>query len=310
MKPSIVTLTLNPALDVSSSAPVVAPTHKLRCTQPHEEPGGGGINVARVSRRLGESTVAIIPLGGAVGGRVDQLLTAEGFPSVVIPIEGQTRQSITVTQSNNGDQYRFVFPGPVLSDQEIKQCRDEAIKAGADAKCVVISGSMPGGVEGYIIDDLIAALPHAKIIVDTSGPSLQRALSSGAYLVKPSASELATAAGRQLDTEADIRDAALELVTDSRLQALAVSIGPGGVIVAAADGTITRLRAPTVKVKSAVGAGDSMVAGIAVGLARGLSLTDACILGTASGTAAVLSDGTQLCDPDDVERLLPLVSVA
>lgn len=310
MNPSIVTLTLNPALDVSSSAPVVAPTHKLRCTQPHEEPGGGGINVARVSRRLGEPTVAIIPLGGAVGGRVDQLLTAEGFPSVVIPIEGQTRQSITVTQTNNGDQYRFVFPGPVLSDREIKQCRDEAIKAAAGAKCVVISGSMPGGVEGYIIDDIIAALPHAKIIVDTSGPSLQRAMDSGAYLVKPSASELATAAGRQLETEADIRDAALALVTESQLQALAVSIGPGGVIVAAADGTITRLRAPTVKVKSAVGAGDSMVAGIAVGLARGLSLTDACILGTASGTATVLSDGTQLCDPADVERLLPLVSVA
>ncbi len=310
MKPSIVTLTLNPALDVSSSVPVVAPTHKLRCTMPHEEPGGGGINVARVCRRLGEPTVAIIPLGGAVGGRIDQLLSAEAFPCVIVPIQDQTRQSITVTQSNNGDQYRFVFPGPLLSDKEIKQCRDETIKAASQAKCLVISGSMPGGVEGYIIDDLVAALPKTKIIVDTSGPSLQRAMSAGAYLVKPSASELAIAAGRQLDTEADIRDAAVELVSHSRLAALAVSIGPGGVIVAEPDGTITRLRAPSVKVKSAVGAGDSMVAGIAVGLARGLSLAEACILGTAAGTATVLTDGTQLCDPDDVERLLPLVSLA
>ena len=310
MTPSIVTLTLNPALDISSTAAVIAPTHKLRCTSPVEEPGGGGLNVARVCRRLGEDTLAVVPLGGSLGRRIDELLTEEGLPHISVPIAGQSRQSMTVTQTNNGDQFRFVFPGPSLSPAEVTRCRDAVIEATRGAKCLVISGSMPGGVDGQIFGELVGALPDVKVILDTSGPALKTAMNSGAYLVKPSAKELASVVDRDLETEADVRDAALQVVRTAELQAIAVSIGPGGVIVASADGNVMRLRAPTVKVKSAVGAGDSMVAGIAVGIARGLSLEESITLGIASGTAAVLSPGTQLCDPGDVERLLPLVARA
>ncbi|MEZ5343174.1 MAG: 1-phosphofructokinase family hexose kinase [Acidimicrobiales bacterium] len=309
MSPSIVTLTLNPALDVSSAVPVVAPTHKLRCANPNEEPGGGGINVARVCSRLGEDTLAIVPLGGPVGQRVHDLLVEEGVPAVVVPINGQTRQSVTINQSSNGDQFRFVFPGPTLTSAEIDACRDAAIHAARNAKCLVVSGSMPIGVDGRIVAELAAALPGVRILVDTSGQALAESLGSTAYLAKPSANELATIVGRSLETEADILEAAVDLVQSSQLHAIAVSIGPGGVIVAMRDGGVLRFRAPTVKVRSAVGAGDSMVAGIAVGLARGLSLSESMSLGTAAGTAAVISDGSRLCDPADVARLLPLVAV-
>ncbi len=306
----IVTLTLNPALDVSLSTAVVVPTHKLRTSKPRYQPGGGGINVSRVCRRLGEITVAVLPLGGPPGGRMADLLIEELDEADVrtIPMAGDTRESISIVASTTGDQYRFVLPGPSLGRSEVDLCIDAvaATVLAAGSRCVVVSGSVPDGVELDIFARLVALVPEASVIVDTSGPALTAALRSGAYLVKPSARELAAAAGRELLTEADIIDAAREVKSDSDVEVIVVSIGPGGAVVLTADDTI-RLRAPTVQVRSAVGAGDSMVAGIAVGLNRQLDLTQAVALGVAAGTAAVLTDGTDLCHVEDVDRLLTLV---
>lgn len=299
----IVTLTLNPALDVSSSVPVVSPSHKLRCAMPVTEPGGGGINVARVCRRLGEPSVAVVPLGGAVGQRVGELLAAEGLEADTIAIEGQTRESISISEETTGHQYRFVLPGPALSPAEVDACIEATVAAAAGARCLVISGSMPNGVGPTIVTDLVAAVGDTRVLVDTSGPALSAALSSGAYLVKPSARELALVVGRTLDTEADVTDAAVEVHRDNQVDVIVASIGAGGAIVVD-DRGIHRLRAPSVQVRSAVGAGDSMVAGMAVGLQRGLSADRATALGVAAGTAAVLTDGTGLCHPADVDRLL------
>ncbi len=302
----IVTLTLNPALDVSSSVPVVSPSHKLRCQRPVREPGGGGINVTRVCRRLGEPSIAVVPIGGAVGQRVATLLDAEGIDARTIEIAGETRESISITEESTGHQYRFVLPGPSLGPDEVSAAVSAATNAAAGARCLVVSGSMPEGVAPTVIADLVTAVGDTKVLVDTSGPALAAALRSGAHLVKPSARELAQVVGRTLDTEADVTEAAVEVHRASEVEVLVASIGAGGAVVVDHRG-VHRLRAPSVQVRSTVGAGDSMVAGLAVGLQRGMEADRATALGVAAGTAAVLTDGTGLCLPEDVERLLGAV---
>ncbi len=304
----IVTLTLNPALDISSSVPVVSPSHKLRCTAPVVEPGGGGINVSRVCQRLGERSVAVVPVGGAVGNRLTDLLAAEGIDARVVPLAEETRESISITEETTGHQYRFVLPGPALQAGEIEACHRAVTEAAADARCLVVSGSLPEGVDPRIIADLVAALPDVDVLVDTSGSALPAALQSGAYLVKPSARELASVVGRTLHTEAEVTEAAIEVHGSSRVEVLVASIGAGGAIVVDHRGP-HRLRAPSVQVRSTVGAGDSMVAGLAVGRQRGLDADRAAALGVAAGTATVLTEGTGLCRRDDVERLLGAVAV-
>jgi 6-phosphofructokinase 2 len=195
-----------------------------------------------------------------------------------------------------------------MTADELDKCGDAVVDAAEGARCVVISGSMPRDADPKVISQLVERLPDATVIIDTSGPALAEAMTSGAHLVKPSARELSSLVGRPLDTEQDIVEAAVELMGRSNVEVLVASIGAGGAVAVTADETSTRFRAPTVKVRSAVGAGDSMVAGMAVGIQRGLSTTKAVALGVAAGTAACLTDGTELCTPHDVERLLPSVA--
>lgn len=308
MTSPVVTLTLNPALDVASQVDVVAPTHKLRCDAPRTDPGGGGINVSRVCQRLGVPTIAVLPLGGSVGTRIAELLAAEAIDTRAVPIDAETRENITVHEASTGHQYRFVFPGAPLSPAELDDCVAQVVEQAAASRCVVISGSMPNDEAVDILSPLVASLDGVRVLVDTSGPALAAALSSGAYLIKPSARELAALVDRPLHTESDIESAAKELLESSNVDVIVVSIGAGGAIAVTHDQTI-RLRAPTVQVKSAVGAGDSMVGGIAVGIQKDLPLVEALALGIAAGTAAVMSEGTMLCSAEDVSALRGYVVV-
>ncbi len=310
---AITTLTLNPALDITTSVDVVSPTHKLRCGPAAAEAGGGGVNVARVAGRLGESTLAIMPLGGGNGQRLARELDVEGVDHVDVGFDGETRQSFTVNETTTGDQFRFVVPGSPIDATTLERCRSRALAAASDAtnatSCLVISGSMPDGVPDGFMTELITALsalgPH--VIVDTSGPALAEAIMSPSRLVKPSARELSAVVGRDLITEADIEAGLFEMMARARCGAIVVSIGAGGAMMLDRSEGFVRFRAPTVRVASAVGAGDSMVAAMSVVLARGGTMADAVHLGIAAGTAAVITAGSELCRPHDVEAMSALV---
>ncbi len=304
----IVTLTLNPALDVGAGVDVVVASHKLRCDAPTAEPGGGGFNVSRVCQRLGHGTVAVAALGGPLGVQLESLVENEGLTLRPVAIEASTRQSVTIDERASGQQFRFVFPGPSLSAAEIEACLQATAEAAEHSRCVVLSGSMPTGVDTGAIARLADAIGDTTLIVDTSGSALRDAVDAGVDLVKPSARELAGLVDRELETESDVAAAADEIVANSSVGAVLVSIGAGGAILAQRSGERTRFRAPTVKVASAVGAGDSLVAGVACGIHGGESLRDAAAFGIACGTAAVLSPGTELCRVDDVHRLHPAVT--
>lgn len=304
----VVTITLNPALDLSSLTSTVSPHHKLRCSPPSFDAGGGGINVSRVCRRLGVDSIAVAPVGGPFGHQLASLLEAEQIDTRLVPIKAETRLSVTVTEEERGDDYRFVFPGPELDDEDVNAIIDVVATEAGTSSAVVVSGSFPPNRGKELLATLIERTDGSRLIIDTSGPALGAAIHQPAFLVKPSARELAAVVGRELRTESDIEQAAEEVISSSPVEALLVSIGAGGAVLRTRDGG-ARFRAPTVQVKSTVGAGDSLVAGIVVGLAKDLPLADAVALGIAAGTATCLSPGTSLCDPTDIDHLLSRVLV-
>lgn len=309
MNASIVTLTFSPALDVATSVPVVMPSSKLRCEPARTEPGGGGINVARVAQRLGTAAVAVAPLGGDHGQLVIDELTAAGVAVEAIPTDQPIRQSFSVTEDSTGRQFRFVLPPLRLEAAAADGCIAATCDLGAQAGCVVISGSIDLPDVADALRTIVDAVSPTPVIIDTSGDALRAALDSGATLVKPSARELSAVVGRTLGTEVDVTRAAVEAAEECNVNGVLVSIGSGGAVLARAGEPPVRFRAPTVQVRSAIGAGDSLVAGIATALCRGAELNEAIRLGIAAGSATVLTEGTELCDAEVVAELLPLVTV-
>lgn len=303
---SILTLTLNPALDVSACTAQVRHTSKLRCTSVERHPGGGGVNVARVLQRLGADVQALYTSGGTTGQLLTELLQQEGVRCISQTIPGHTRESFTVLDEASGQEYRFVLPGPDLNDALCTQLMDHV--ASLRPAWLVASGSLPPGVppDFYAQAARLCGSWGARLVVDSSGPALAHALQAGVYLAKPSVREFRELVGRPLLRLPELADAAQQWVQGGHAQILAVSLGEKGALLCHADGS---WYAPplAVEVHSAVGAGDSFVAGMVHGLADGQGVLDAFALGVACGTAALTHQGTGLSAPDDVQRLLPKV---
>ncbi len=201
----IVTLTINPAVDVSTSVKKMVPFTKMRCAQAHRDPGGGGINVARVLKRLGIEATAIYPAGGATGQLLATLVEREGVPSIVIPTLNDTREDITIFDETTREQFRLVFPGAPLSDIEWQECLGAIARITPPPAFVIASGSLPAGVPHDFFGRVAqASKAHSKTIVDTSGPFLKAALEAGVYLIKPNLREFQELAGISSTDEATL----------------------------------------------------------------------------------------------------------
>ncbi|MDH4743571.1 1-phosphofructokinase family hexose kinase [Sphingomonas sp. CBMAI 2297] len=300
---TIATLTLNPALDVTTCTEKVRPGHKLRCTAPRFDPGGGGINVARVVTHLGGQAMAVFPSGGPTGATIVSLLEEQRVPILPVPIAGTTRQSFTVDEGRPGDQYRFVLPGPELRADELAGLLD-ALFGVAEADHVVVSGSLPPGCDPAILKR-IAERCHgtgAKLVVDTSGPALAACEGAGAWLIKPSLREVADLLGREITGEADEMAAAHALHDRGFAELVVISLAERGALLVGKDEEL-RLPAIPVEAKGTVGAGDSMVAGITLASARGQAIEEALRYGIAAGAATLMTPATELARKEDVERL-------
>ncbi|MBF9234546.1 1-phosphofructokinase family hexose kinase [Microvirga sp. BT350] len=294
---------MNPALDIATSAEAVIPTEKMRCGPPRYDPGGGGINVARVVKILGGEAFAVFPAGGPAGLALEGLLERDGVPHQRIPIKGVTRESFTVDERRSGQQYRFVLPGPSLSGDEQRACLESLVEHVANARFIVASGSLPPEVKPDFFRGVadLAKRSGARFVLDTSGEAL-RQTRQGVYLLKPSLRELRECVGRELRSEAEQVEAAQELIADGRSEVIVISLGAQGALLVTAQG-FQRLAPIDVPIRSAVGAGDSMVAAITLGLVRGLDLEHAVRFGMAAGAATLMTPGTELCRRDDVEKL-------
>lgn len=303
--PSIVTLTLNPSLDLACEVDRVMPEEKLRCTAPVAQPGGGGINVSRAIARLGGDSTAVWACGGANGARLGTLLEAEGVRSVPVPIAAETRQNLSVLERVSTLQYRLGFPGATITDDELDACID-ALRDLGEPDYLVLSGSLPPGVDPTFYQRVSCAVETARVVVDTSGEALKHAVRGRAWLLKPNLRELSDLVGEEVLDDRAIVAASRRLVADGHAEVVVTSLGAAGVILVTAD-LVDAVRSPTVPIRSKVGAGDSTVAGIVVGLARGMSLPHAVRLGVAAGASAVSTPGTDLCRRDQTERLHQLL---
>ncbi|WP_141591277.1 MULTISPECIES: 1-phosphofructokinase family hexose kinase [unclassified Myxococcus] len=306
--PHIVTLTLNPTIDVATSVPEVTPEHKLRCGPVRRDPGGGGINVARVVRELGGEAIAVYTRGGATGSQLEELLEEKGLLRRSVPLQDATRESFTVAEGTGAREYRFILPGPTLSEREWQRCLDALEDVAVGAAFIVASGSLAPGVP----EDFYARVARlgkrlaVRVVVDTNGPPLRAALEEGVFMAKPNRRELRDLSGASVEDFATQAAAARELVAQGRAEVLAVSMGADGALVTTRTAQF-RATPPPVRTYSSVGAGDSFVAGMTLALARGQSTEDALRWGIASGTAALLTQGTDLCYRADVERLFTQV---
>ena len=287
----------------------VVAERKLRCDAPNAEPGGGGINVARVVRALGGGATALWTRGGTTGARLAALLDAIGLDHRPLAIAGETREHLIVYERSSGRQFRFGMPGPALDEAEQAACLDAIAALDPAPAYLVLSGSLPDAVPDALYARFVRAAPSGcRVVLDTSGAALAAGVAAAPFLVKPNRNELAALTGGPVDDVAEVRAAAHRLIDAHGMGAVVVSLGAGGALACAANGD-WRAVAPPVRVRSAVGAGDSMVAGMVVALQRGDSLAEALRWGVAAGTAAVLTEGTQLCRPEDVARLHAAVDV-
>lgn len=306
--PEIVTITMNPAVDISAATERVVPIRKNRCGDQRRDPGGGGINVARVITRLGGQCHAVYPAGGSPGTLLHRLLDEEGVLSLPVAVAGDTRENFTVLERSSGRQFRFVLPGTRLKAAEWRAILDRLKGLLGDASHVVASGSLPPGapVDFYARVARMVRAAGARLVLDSSGDALRRALDEGVFLCKPNLNELQDLTGRRLSRPAAWEAAAAEIVAAGQAEVVTLTLGEAGAFLAARD---LRLRAAgiAVEVDSAVGAGDSFLAAMIWQLAKGADLERAFGHGVAAGTAALLSPGTELCRKRDVEKLYPQV---
>jgi len=300
----IVTITLNPAIDKSSSVDHVVAERKLYCKPPRFEPGGGGVNVSRAIKKLGGKSLLLYPTGGLTGKRLQELLDEEGLNHRPFPIEGMIRESLVILEESTGRQYRFGMPGPKLRKKEWELVLQELAAMEPSPDYVVASGSLPPGAPSDFYARVARAGKKrgAKAIIDVSGEALKEALEEGVFLIKPNVREFRELVGEDIKEEAQIRDEAQKMVKSGRCEVLVISLGAAGALAVSED-FVERILPPTVPIVSKVGAGDSMVAGIALSLARGNPLRESVLFGVAAGTAAVMTPGTELCRRKDAERL-------
>ena len=306
----ILTVTLNPALDLSTGAPSVHPGVKLRCDPVHIDPGGGGINVSRAVALLGGTSRCFVALAGGTGERLADLLAAAGVDLIVHNGPGETRSSLSVIDHRTGEQYRFMLPGPDWNASDCIAVDDAIVAAARPGSLVVLSGSLPPGVPPAVLPELCRQLAEkgCEVLIDTSGPALYlmaAARGPAPAILRMNNVEADDIAGHHLKDLAESADFASTLVARGAAKIVIIARGPEGSILATATERL-HSRAANVPVRSKVGAGDSFVGGFTFGLARGDSLGVALQRGVSAASAAVMTEGTLLCRLEDAERLFDL----
>ena len=310
----IVTLTANPSLDRTVALPSALERGRVqRAVAVTSDPGGKGVNVARVVQAAGRLAVAVLP-----GSHDDPLVLAlrqVGLTHRAVPVRGQVRVNLTLSEPD-GTTTKVNDPGLPLEPEVLRELADVLVREAAGARWAVLSGSLPPGVPTDWYAELVHRLRAcgAGIAVDTSGAPLLATLAPGVPhlpdLVKPNGEELAEIAGlpgADLEHDLEAAVAAAHSVVERGVGAVLATLGAAGALLVTRDGAWSAAPAP-VRARSTVGAGDSALAGYLLADLAGAGPEDCLRSAVAHGAAAVALPGSTLPTPADVA--LDAVSVS
>lgn len=292
----ILTVTPNPSLDRTYEVPSLERGELLRATGDRVDPGGKGVNVSRAVAAAGVRTTAVLPLGGAPGTLLAELLVAQGVDVTAVTITGETRANISLAEPD-GTLTKINAPGPELTPAESALLLDTVRTRSNGSAWIACCGSLPRGLRPEWYADLVVRAHEAgaRIALDTSGPALLAALPARPDVIKPNAQELAAAVGRPLATLGDVLKAAEELRSLGAGAVLA-SLGGDGQLLVSAEGAHYGT-APAPAVRSNVGAGDASLAGFLIAGGTG---PEALASALAHGAAAVQLPGSAMPTPSDL----------
>jgi 1-phosphofructokinase len=303
----IVTLTLNPAIDRTVTIPNFTAGAVNRVETVHSNPGGKGVNVASSLADAGHRIGVTGFLGRENTASFEALFAEKKIADHFIRITGQTRVGIKVVDPALDQTTDINFPGPAASPADLEALAQQL--AALDADCFVLAGSLPPGVAPTIYRDLITALRFRgkRVVLDASGEPLTHALEAKPHLFKPNIHELGELLGESISGEQAVIAAARKLIATG-IEQVVVSMGKDGACFVTANEALIA-RPPDVEVRSTVGAGDAMVAGLVSAQFRKLSLADTARLATAFSVHAL----TRIADPVDfstaIESILPQVQI-
>ena len=305
----IVTVTLNPAIDRTLHLPTFALGQVNRVESERTDPGGKGINVAKVIKALEHPVLVTGFLGTNNAAVFQNYFKKESIHNHFVETAGENRVNIKIVDMTNDVVSELNFPGITPTTLDLDHLLDTLRQLAATHKWFVLSGSLPPTVPADIYAQLITMLHEydCKVILDTSGAALAAGIAARPFAVKPNLPELSQLMNSPMDSEEEILKAIKQLLSQG-IEKVAISLGEKGSLVADCN-QILRAKAPVVPVCSTVGAGDAFVAGFSVGQARNLSLADSVRLASASAGAAVALPGTQAASLQQVNELINKVQI-
>jgi 1-phosphofructokinase len=309
----IVTVTLNAAIDRTLTVPNFQLGQRHRASAGLTLAGGKGINVARALKHLGVPVVATGLVGGRTGTRVIEELTGEAILNDFVRIADESRTSTAVVDPTGGSYTEINEWGPHVEADELEMLIEKLHYLSRGADFVVLSGSLPRGVDRGFYADLIRDLSRRQVltVLDSEGEPLRLGLEAEPYLVSPNQLEAEALVGQEFYEQQDFA-LALEHIAE---------LGARNVLITNESGCFARLRegrklkryralAPQVEPVSAVGAGDVLLAGFIAAQVEGKPLEEALRDAVAAGTASTLELGAGRFEAREAGRLRPDVDVA
>jgi 1-phosphofructokinase len=305
----IVTVTLNPALDRTLHLPSFTLGKVNRVDTERTDPGGKGINVAKVITALRHPVMVTGFLGKKNAYTFQDYFKQKNIIDRFIEISGENRENIKIVDTATDVVSELNFPGMIPTAADLENLRGILRQLAVKHKWFVLSGSLPRTVPTDTYAKFIEMLHEydCNVILDTSGPALSAGIAARPFAVKPNLPELSQLMQAPMESDEDILEAIKELLRQGISQ-VAISLGEKGSLVADCQ-QILRAKAPVVPVSSTVGAGDAFVAGFSVGQARSLSLRDSICLASAAASASVILPGTQAASLPEVNKLIHKIQI-
>ncbi len=305
----IYTLTLNPSIDQHILIKKLVKDDKIKAESIRRDPGGKGINVSRVIKELGGDTKAFGLIGGYAGHMLKSLLDHEKIEYQFCEISCETRINFILTDRSDGSQTRISSPGPRMTSPCVHRLIDTIEHIKPRPSYWAIGGSLPPGIPNDTYKKLIKYLhtKKEKCVLDTDDKALKIGLEARPFLIKPNEYELERLIGRSCKTNKDLLMAGKKL--SEKAEIVAISLGKKGAIIVTQNKAWHLHSVSRVKVQSKVGAGDSFIGGFLKALADGEDLETASRWAVAAGTAAVMREGTKLCQKKDVIKLFKSVKL-